>query len=93
MIAIDSSIDNCIGKLKTNDLNDWKGFVNQEVSKIIRNSEKKQPFYKISIILKNKNVKDFHQNFQKQFVIVPNLTYEFSSKSKDAIIDENISIF
>ena len=24
---------------------------------------------------------------------MPNLTYEFSSKSKDAIIDENISIF
>ena len=59
MIAIDPSIDNCIEKHKTkyklrdNDLNDWKNFVKQEVSKRLKKLRKHSYFYKASKILNN----------------------------------------
>ena len=70
-------MDDCIEKLKThyklrdNDLNDWKHFIKQEVSKRLKNIRKTVNFYKVSKLLHNENVKTFLYNFQKQFVIVP----------------------
>ena len=58
-IAIDPSIDNCIEKLKTkgkireNDLKDWKDFVKQKVSKRIKKLRKHSYFLKTFRILNN----------------------------------------
>ena len=43
--------------MKNDDLNDWKEFVTQEVSKRIRNLRKNSYFYKTSKILNNEIVK------------------------------------
>ena len=96
-IAIDSSIDNSIGKLKmkykltgSSDLNDWDDFVRQEVLIKIKNLRRNGNFYMRSAILNNENVKTVLLNFQKRCVILPidKATKSFSFNCKKFYISK-----